>query len=83
MLFNLHENQVIFPSETKQVNFWTKKWGVNSQQLNEAILYTGTIKRQALKSYLEKKGIIFSVSGTILKMRTGFKMIVRKFTEEE
>jgi hypothetical protein len=83
MLFNLHENQVIFPSESKQVQLWAKKWGVNAQQLNEAILYTGTIKRKALKTYLEKKGIIFSFSGTIKKMRVAVRRIAMKFTEEE
>lgn len=83
MLFNLQENQMIFPSESKDVQLWAKKWGVNAQQLNEAILYTGTIKRKALKAYLEKNGIIFSVSGTLRKIKKGVQQIAKKFTEEE
>ncbi|MGZ3919025.1 MAG: DUF3606 domain-containing protein [Bacteroidia bacterium] len=81
MLFNLHENQVIFPCEHKQVNYWAKKWGVKAQQLNDAILETGSIKRKVIKDYLEKKGIIFSVSGTIRKLKNRVKEFLDKFDE--
>jgi len=83
MLFNLHENQVIYPCEHKQVNYWAKKWGVKAQQLNDAILETGSIKRKVIKNYLEKKGIIFSVSGSLLTLRKRMKQLIDSFNEEE
>lgn len=83
MLFNLHESQLIFPSESKQVNFWAKKWGINAHQLNEAILNTGTIKRKVLKNYLAKKGIIFSFFGSFQKMKSIFRRLTMIFTHED
>ncbi|MBA3665358.1 MAG: DUF3606 domain-containing protein [Bacteroidetes bacterium] len=83
MLFNLHDNQVIYPCERKQINFWAKKWGIRAQELNEAILETGSIKRKVLKSYLEKKGILFSVSGSLRKLKSQIQMMADKLIEEE
>lgn len=83
MLFNLHKNQIIYPCENKQVNFWAKKWGVKADQLNEAIVQTGSIKRKVIKSYLEKKGFIFSISGSIHKIKNKIRQMANKFVEED
>lgn len=83
MLFNLHKNQIIYPCENKQVNFWAKKWGVKADQLNEAIIQTGSIKRKVIKSYLEKKGFIFSISGSIRKIKNKIRQMANKFVEED
>jgi hypothetical protein len=83
MLFNLHKNQVIYPCENKQLNFWAKKWGVRNDQLNEAIIQTGSIKRKVIKEYLEKRGIKFSVSGSLRKVKNKILSFADKFVEED
>lgn len=83
MLFNLHKNQIIYPCENKQLNFWAKKWGVKADQLNEAIIQTGSINRTVIKNYLERKGVIFSLSGAVRSLRDKIRLLADKFVEDD
>lgn len=59
----------IYPGEKDQVNFWTKKWGVTAGQLNEAILQTGSIRANEIRSYLVDKGMLFSFSNVVIYLK--------------
>lgn len=63
ILFNPYKNEVIYSEEGDYILFWTKKWGVTVQQLNDAIIETGSINVLDLKNYLTKKGFLFSILG--------------------
>ena len=58
---NVNKNELIYPSDSNQVSFWAKKWGVSTKQLNDAILETGSVNVKDLKDYLHQKGILFSI----------------------
>lgn len=62
-------NQLIYPGDRDLVYFWIKKWGVTDAQLNDAIIETGSIQAGELRKYLIEKGIIFSVSSIIEKIK--------------
>ena len=69
-LFNFyHKDILIYPGEKDQVNFWTKKWGITVNQLNEAILQTGSIDKREIKNYLVSEGILFSFSKFVRYIR--------------
>jgi hypothetical protein len=57
------KEQIIYPGETAKVNYWLKRWGITMDELNEAILETGSLKRKELKNYLKRKKIPLSLSG--------------------
>jgi hypothetical protein len=58
---NLPPNDVLlFPWERGQVKFWTEKWGITKEQLNEAIVQTGSIRISEIRKYLIRKGTLFS-----------------------
>ena len=64
-LFNIYRKQsLIYPGEEDQISFWTKKWDITVDQLNEAILETGSINIKEIKKYLVTKGILFSFSSS-------------------
>lgn len=44
----------IHPEDTNNLFYWAKKWGVSTRQLNEAILYTGSLNVEEVKIYLKK-----------------------------
>ena len=83
MLFDLNKEDLIYPYESSQVNFWARKWGIAPSQLQDAIIQTGSLRRKVLREYLEKKGIVFSFSGFALKMKQRINRIADKFNEEE
>jgi hypothetical protein len=56
-------NNIIYPGETSQVAYWTKKLGITKAQLHEAIMATGSLRVQDIKDYLKKKKFTFSFSG--------------------
>jgi hypothetical protein len=45
---------VIHPEDTNEVNYWTKKWGVNVRQIYDAILETGSVKLTDIRAALRK-----------------------------
>ena len=59
----------IYPGEKDQVNFWTKKWGVTADQLNEAILQTGSIRVNEIRNYFVNKGVLFSFSNFVIYLK--------------
>ena len=56
------KRSVIHPEDQDDVAYWTRKWGVNTKQINDAILETGSIRLQDIKTVLIKKGSLGSVS---------------------
>jgi hypothetical protein len=44
----------IHPEEQGNLQYWSKKWGVSSYQLHEAIMNTGTLSADKLRQYLKR-----------------------------
>ncbi len=59
---------VIHPEDKSDLAYWTKKWGVNIKQINEAIIDTGSLQLIDIKSRLIKKGQIGSIFYWIRKL---------------
>ena len=55
------DTQHIHPEDVNNMQYWSKKWGITSRQLSDAILDTGSIRTADLKEYLRKK-VYFSSS---------------------
>jgi len=62
---------VIHPEDNNDLAYWTKKWGVNVRQINDAILETGSINLQDIKTVLKKKGELATLSFWICKFFKG------------
>lgn len=45
---------VIHPENSNEVNYWTKKWGINVRQLYDAILETGSVNLSDIRKALRK-----------------------------
>jgi hypothetical protein len=43
-----------YPNENIDMVYWSKKWGVSTTQINDAILYTGSLNPTRLKTYLKR-----------------------------
>lgn len=43
----------IHPEVTGHMEYWSRKWGVSTRQLHNAIMETGTLDAAALKSQLK------------------------------
>ncbi len=69
ILFKTDKHELIYPENSNQVCFWTKKWGITVKQLNDAIIETGSINVSEIKKYLTNKGILFSIQGLIKYLR--------------
>jgi len=66
----------IHPEDTNNLNYWTKKWGVSLRQLNDAILYTGSLNTERVKDYLKKDIWYYSpVLGLWKMIKTKIKII--------
>jgi uncharacterized protein DUF3606 len=61
---NNHETKrsVIHPEDQNDLAYWTRKWGVNTRQINDAILETGSIRLEDIKQVLRRKGSLGSIS---------------------
>ena len=62
---------IIHPEDSNDLAYWTRKWGVNVKQINAAIVESGSINLQVIKSVLKKKGEISSLSFWINKLFKG------------
>lgn len=49
---------VLHPENGQELAYWTKKWGVNVRQIDEAILESGSIQLKDIRSTLAKKGYV-------------------------
>jgi hypothetical protein len=49
------DTHYIHPEDLNNLRYWSKKWGITSRQLTDAILDTGSIRTADLKEYLRKK----------------------------
>ncbi|PBQ32868.1 hypothetical protein CNR22_14160 [Sphingobacteriaceae bacterium] len=52
----------IHPEDQNDLAYWTRKWGVNVRQINDAILETGSLRLDDIRNVLIKKGSLGSVS---------------------
>jgi hypothetical protein len=52
----IQDTTLIHPEDKTNIHYWTKKWGVSNNQLNDAILYTGSLNPGRIKEYLKKEG---------------------------
>jgi len=59
---------VIHPEDKNDLAYWTKKWGVNVRQIDNAIIETGSVKLEDIKNVLIKKGEIMTLSYWIRKL---------------
>jgi hypothetical protein len=53
------DTKFIHPEDFNNLNYWTKKWGVSLHQLKDAILYTGSLNTDAIKTYLRKDSFFY------------------------
>ena len=60
--FTTSKRSVIRPEDQNDLAYWTRKWGVNARQINDAILETGSIRLEDIKYVLRKKGSLGSLS---------------------
>lgn len=62
------KRSVIHPEDNNDLAYWTKKWGVNVRQINNAIIETGSINLQDIKRVLKNKGEINKLAFWINKV---------------
>lgn len=48
------QDNLIHPEDNSNINYWTRKFGVSIHQLNDAILYTGSLNPGKVREYLKK-----------------------------
>jgi hypothetical protein len=53
------DTQFIHPEDFNNLRYWTRKWGVSLHQLNDAILYTGSLKADQIRTYLRKDSYLY------------------------
>ncbi len=82
MLFRMSKNN-IYPYKKEEVSYWTKKWGIDPNELNEAIISTGSLRIKVIKDYLVKKGSITTVSGIMYNLQSHYKSLVAKWNGDE
>ncbi len=49
-----HRTLLIEPGDSRNVKYWTRKLGVDSGQLFDAIINTGSVHSQDVKKYLRR-----------------------------
>lgn len=65
------KNQIIHPEEQQDLKYWANKWGISVRQLNLAIIDTGSVNTQNLRTYLKAKGFF--------SLRWSLERIMNKF----
>ena len=73
------KRSVIHPEDNNDLAYWTKKWGVNVRQINNAIIETGSINLQDIKRVLKEKGEINKLGFWI---NNGFKKLSQAFKND-
>ncbi len=63
------KDQLIYPGDRDLVYYWIRKWGVTDAQLNDAIMETGSIQAREIRRYFIDKGLIFSISSILEKIK--------------
>jgi hypothetical protein len=65
-----YDVHLIHPEDQNNLHYWTKKWGVSIRELNDAILYTGSLNTTKVKTYLRKDSWFYH---PVRGLRTIFK----------
>lgn len=61
----------IHPEDQNDLAYWTRKWGVNAREINDAILETGSVRLEDIKNVLARKGSLGSISLWLHKFFSG------------
>jgi hypothetical protein len=56
------KRSIIHPEDYSDLLYWTEKWGVSIQQINHAIVETGSVKPKDIKNNLTRKGELGKLS---------------------
>lgn len=56
------KRSVIHPEDQNDLAYWTRKWGVNVRQINDAILETGSVRLEDIRNVLRKKKALGNVA---------------------
>jgi hypothetical protein len=62
------KDTLIHPEDTSNILYWTKKWGVTTRQLSDAILDTGSVNPTHVKEYLKKDLWYYATFTGLFKM---------------
>lgn len=49
------QDNLIHPEDSVNLSYWTRKWRVSVSELNDAILYTGSLNPAKVKGYLRRE----------------------------
>jgi hypothetical protein len=64
------DNNFVHPEEPSNLNHWSKKWGVSTRDIHDAILVTGTLSTRKLKEHLRRDSFIYHpLVGTVKAIR--------------
>lgn len=63
---------VIHPEDNNDVAYWTKKWGVNVRQIDDAILETGSINLEDIRNVLLRKGQLHGLWAFLYRLFRGW-----------
>ncbi len=70
------KDHFIHPEDSVNLVYWTKKWDISLRQLQDAILYTGSLNSIDIKHYLRKDmWYYFPVTGLLNLFKTKFNSI--------
>jgi hypothetical protein len=83
MLFNLHRRQAVFPFDGSHLNAMARRWGIQPNDLTDAIMQTGSLKRRVIRNYLAKKGLVFTLNGLFYHTRKRLGKFIAKFRDDE
>ena len=53
------DSKFVHPEDFINLRYWTKRWGVSLHELNDAILYTGSLNTNEIKTYLRKDSFLY------------------------
>ena len=79
----MNKKKKIYPYKKEQLIYWSKKWGVEPIELNDAIISTGSLRAAVIKDYLVKKGSITSISGLLYNLQCRYKNFLAKWNNDE
>lgn len=51
----------LHPWDSNEMVQWSRKLGISYQQLNDAVIDTGSLNIKDIRNYLREKGVLFSL----------------------
>lgn len=62
------KDTLIHPEDSSNTLYWTKKWGISTRQLSDAILHTGSVNPDRLKKYLKRDAWYYAPFSGLLRL---------------